>query len=39
MITRVGLVAALIAAATAGTVLVVASQHSPPRESFSWFLA
>jgi hypothetical protein len=39
MITRVGLVAALIIAATVGTVLVVASQHSRHRESFSWFHA
>lgn len=39
MITRVGLLAALIAAATVGTVLLVASQHSPHRENFSWFLA
>ena len=39
MITRVGLLAALIAAATVGTVLVVASQHSRPRETFSWFVA
>jgi hypothetical protein len=39
MITRVGLLAALIAAATVGTVLVLANQHSRPRESFSWFVA
>jgi len=39
MIVRVGLVAALIAAATVGTVLVLASQHSRPRGSFSWFVA
>jgi len=39
MITLVGLLAALIAAATVGTVLVLANQHGRPRESFSWFVA